>query len=128
MNAERLAKNFTKLIEHADSAERQRGLASFLESQGFTYGERSADNILLLYAHFSAETLYRILSSSLMTPSPDFALNAFERLAGVIPQEDLVEISRSKKTLSQFVLLCGSSPFLVSLMFKAPSAFRQLLL
>ena len=108
--------------------ERQQDLANFLESRGYQYGARSADNLLLLQLHFPDEILSRILINSLVTPSPDLALNAFERLAGVMLPDDLAKISRREKCLSQFILLCGSSPFLVSLMFKNPGAIRQLFL
>ena len=58
-------------------------LADFLESHGYLYGARSADNILLIQPLFPVETLHRIVVSALMTPSPDMALNTFERLATV---------------------------------------------
>ena len=128
MHVERFSLDFNRVMTIADPAERQRELTVFLESHGYLYGARSADNILLLQSCFSIETLHRILINSLLSPSPDLALNAFERLAGVIPPGDLAEISQRKKRLAQFVLLCGSSPFLVNLIFKAPLAFRRLFL
>src|SRR6185369_7217225 len=112
----------------ADPDERQKNLAVFLESHGYLYGARSADNILLVQPLFPIETLHRIVISSLRTPSPDLALNAFERLAGVIPAPELVELSQHRKRMAQFVLLCGSSPFLANLIFKAPAAFCWLFL
>nr|WP_246545626.1 bifunctional [glutamate--ammonia ligase]-adenylyl-L-tyrosine phosphorylase/[glutamate--ammonia-ligase] adenylyltransferase [Pelotalea chapellei] len=111
-----------------DAAIRGQELAAFLEQHGFLYGARSADNILLIQHQFPIETLHRIVVCSLMTPSPDMALNAFERLAGVIPSEDLLEAAGRRKRLNQFVLICGASPFLVNLIFKTPSAFRWLFL
>jgi len=128
MHVERFSLDFNRVMAIGDPVERQRNLAVFLESHGYLYGDRSADNILLLQTHFSVETLHRILINSLLAPSPDLALNAFERLAGVIPPGDLAEIGSRKKRLAQFVLLCGSSPFLASLIFKAPGAFRRLFL
>ncbi|HEX9078066.1 MAG TPA: bifunctional [glutamate--ammonia ligase]-adenylyl-L-tyrosine phosphorylase/[glutamate--ammonia-ligase] adenylyltransferase [Desulfuromonadaceae bacterium] len=128
MHVERFSPDFNRVMTIAAPDERQRELAAFLESHGYLYGARSADNILLLEPHFSLETLHRILITSLLSPSPDLALNAFERLAGVIPPADLAEISQRKKRLAQFVLLCGASPFLVNLIFKAPAAFHRLFL
>jgi glutamate-ammonia-ligase adenylyltransferase len=128
MHVERFSQDFNRVMSVEDTVERQRELAAFLESHGYLYGARSADNIILLQSHYSVETLHRILIYSLLTPSPDLALNAFERLAGVIPPLDLAEIGLRKKRLSQFVLLCGSSPFLVNLIFKAPHAVRWLFL
>jgi len=112
----------------ADPGGRKRELSAFLESHGYLYGARSADNILLIQPLFPVETLHRIVVNLLRTPSPDMALNAFERLSGVIPSADLAEVALSKKRLSQFVLLCGSSPFLVSLIFKNPRDFHWLFL
>ena len=128
MHVERFSQDFSRAMAMGDVAERQQELAAFLESHGYLYGARSAENILLLETHFSVEILHRILIYSLLTPSPDLALNAFERLAGVIPPADLAEIGLRKKRLAQFVLLCGASPFLVSLIFKAPHVFRWLFL
>ena len=102
-------------------------MALFLEDHGYQYGPLFS-NLMLLQPYFSVETLHRIVIAALMTPSPDMALNAFERLAGVVPAGDLAEVAFRRKRLSQFVLVCGSSPFLVNLIFKTPSAFRWLFL
>jgi len=107
---------------------RARELAAFLESRGYLHGGRSADNISLVRPLFSLDSLYHIIAGSLLTPLPDMALNAFERLAGVIPPEDLTEVAQRRKRLNQFILLCGSSPFLVNLIFKTPATFRWLFL
>jgi glutamate-ammonia-ligase adenylyltransferase len=128
MHVERFSHDFNRIMAILDSDERQQELAAFLGSHGYQYGARSAGNILLLQPLFSVETLHRILVSSLRTPLPDLALNTFERLAGVIPAADMAEVALSKKRLSQFVLLCGSSPFLVNLIFKNPHDFHRLFL
>lgn len=128
MQIDRFAQDFNRIAAIADDGNRKQELTRLLESHGYLYGSRSADNIILLQAYFSPETLHRIVVSSLLTPSPDLALNAFERLTGVIPAGDLAEIAQRRKRLAQFVLLCGSSPFLVNLIFKAPAAFRRLFL
>lgn len=111
-----------------DAAEQQLELGIFLESHGYLYGARSALNIQLIKGSFPVEILHRIVVCSLLTPSPDMALNAFERLAGVIPAEDLDHLSQRRKRLAQFILLCGASPFLVNLIFKDPTLFRHLFL
>jgi len=103
-------------------------LAEFLQLHGYLYGARSAENILLVQPLFPVETLHRIVVCSLLTPSPDMALNTFERLATVINPADLTEIAHHKKRLTQFLHLCGSSPFLVNLIFKTPDSFRRLFL
>ena len=128
MHVERFSLEFNRIMAIEDAAERTGELALFLESHNYLYGARSAKNILLVQQHFPIETLHRILVSSLMTPSPDMALNNFERLAGVIPQADLAEAAHRKKRLTQFLLLCGSSPFLVNLIYKTPAVFRWLFL
>jgi len=107
---------------------RVKELALFLESRGYLLGERSAENAILISSLFPLDTLYHIVDSSLSTPVPDMALNAFERLAGVIPPDDMAEVAQRSRRLEQFVLLCGSSPFLVNLVYKVPSAFRWLFL
>ena len=128
MHVERFSQEFSRIIAVEEASVRAEQLSVFLESHGYHYGARSADNILLFQSLFSVETLHRIVINSLLTPLPDMALNAFERLVVVLSPEDLIEVSLRKRRLAQFVLLCGSSPFLVNLLFKSPAAFRGLLL
>jgi len=128
MHVERFSQEFSQIIAIDDTGRRTQELSSFLESHGFLYGARSADNILLFQSLFPVEILHRTVITSLLTPLPDLALNAFERLVGVIAPADLAEVTHRKKRLAQFVQLCGSSPFLVQLMFKAPETFHWLFL
>ncbi|MBK5274883.1 MAG: bifunctional [glutamate--ammonia ligase]-adenylyl-L-tyrosine phosphorylase/[glutamate--ammonia-ligase] adenylyltransferase [Desulfuromonadales bacterium] len=128
MHVERFSRDFSRIMANGDSAVRAAELTGFLQSHGYLYGTRSADNILLLQPLFPVETLHRIVVSALLTPAPDLALNTFERLATVIHPADLTEISHRKKRLAQFLTVCGSSPFLVSLIFKTPKAFHWLFL
>ncbi|MDO9067457.1 MAG: bifunctional [glutamate--ammonia ligase]-adenylyl-L-tyrosine phosphorylase/[glutamate--ammonia-ligase] adenylyltransferase, partial [Deltaproteobacteria bacterium] len=128
MHVERFYQEFTRIISICDSNARAHELAEFLESHGFQYGARSADNTLLLRQYFTIETVHRIVLNALHTPSPDQALNAFERLAGVVCTENLSALAGRKKRLAQCVMLCGSSPFLVNLMYKSPETLRWLFL
>jgi glutamate-ammonia-ligase adenylyltransferase len=124
----RFLHELSRIVSLDDPARRAERLAAFLERHGFSYGARSADNILLIQPCFSVQTLHRILVNALRTPLPDMALNAFERLAGVIPEDDLTAIACRRRALSRFVLVCGSSPFLVNLIYRTPSLFRWLFL
>lgn len=128
MHIERFSQEFIRILTGVDLNGQKMELAVFLEKHGYDYGARSVENILLFRQYVSIEILHRIVVSSLMTPSPDMALNSFERLAGVIAATDIVELSARKKRLSQFLYVCGSSPFLVNLMFRDPSLFRWLYL
>ena len=128
MQVERFFREFCRIMSLDDHGERARELAEFLECRGYLHGERSAENVILIGSHFSLDSLYRIIAGSLLAPVPDLALNAFERLAGVIPTEDLEEVAQRRKRMEQFILLCGSSSFLVNLIYKSPAAFRWLFL
>ena len=128
MHIERFSQDFIRIIAISDPAGQLQELSAFLDAHGFQYGARSADNILLLQPFFAVETLHRIVINSLHTPSPDLALNAFERLAGILLPENLTELAEHKKRLAQCILLCGSSPFLVNLMYKSPDILRWLFL
>ncbi|MSN26958.1 MAG: bifunctional [glutamate--ammonia ligase]-adenylyl-L-tyrosine phosphorylase/[glutamate--ammonia-ligase] adenylyltransferase [Geobacter sp.] len=128
MPQERFSEDFHRIIAIDDKADRVRELALLLESHGYQYGARSAENITMFQPLFSAEELYRIVILSLLTPSPDLALNAFERLTGVISPDDMVVLAGRKKRLAQFLMLCGSSPFLVNLIYKTPETLRMLFL
>lgn len=128
MHIERFSQEFSRTIAISDPDGQLQELATFLESHGFQFGVRTAENILLLRHLFSVEKLHRIVINALMTPSPGQALNSFERLAGVVSPENLSELAEHKKRLAQFILLCGSSPFLVNLMYKAPETVQWLFL
>jgi len=128
MQVERFFREFCRIMSLDDHGERARELAEFLEYRGYLHGERSAENVILIGSHFSLDSLYRIIAGSLLAPVPDLTLNAFERLAGVIPTEDLEEVAQRRKRMEQFILLCGSSSFLVNLIYKSPAAFRWLFL
>lgn len=126
MPIDRFSQEFNRIITTPDAVARTNELTSFLETQGYAYGARSAENILLLHTLFPIDTLHQIAAGSLSTPAPDMALNAFERLVGVIPSTAMAEVAQRKKSLGQFLQLCGSSPFLVNLIFKAPGTFGWL--
>ncbi|HXE95424.1 MAG TPA: bifunctional [glutamate--ammonia ligase]-adenylyl-L-tyrosine phosphorylase/[glutamate--ammonia-ligase] adenylyltransferase [Dongiaceae bacterium] len=128
MHIERFSREFSRIMVLSDPAQQLKELATFLESRGFQHGIRAAGNILLLRQVFTTPSLHRIVINSLMTPSPDLALNAFERLAGVISPENLSRLADRKKRLSQCIMLCGSSPFLVNLMYKSPEIVQWLFL
>lgn len=127
MQVRRFLLDFSRIMSLGDG-EREQQLAEYLESHGYLYGARSAHNILLIRQLFPLNTLHRIVVNSLRTPQPDMALNAFERLAGVIPLDDLSTVARHRRSICQFILLCGSSPFLVNLIYKTPAIFRRLFL
>ncbi|WP_408967394.1 bifunctional [glutamate--ammonia ligase]-adenylyl-L-tyrosine phosphorylase/[glutamate--ammonia-ligase] adenylyltransferase [Oryzomonas sp.] len=128
MNGERFLGELGRIMGLDDHGGRARELADFLVSRGYLHGGRSAENVILISSLFSLDSLCHIVAGSLLTPVPDMALNAFERLTGVIPPEDLAEVAQRRKRLEQFILLCGSSPFLVNLIYKVPAAFRWLFL
>jgi glutamate-ammonia-ligase adenylyltransferase len=124
----RFGREFFRIMALEDADQRTAQLTGFLECHGYYYPARSAGNILLLQQLFPAETLHRIAVDSLRTPLPDLALNSLERLAGLIPAADLAAIARRPKSLMQFVRLCGSSPFLVNLIYKTPESLSWLFL
>ncbi|HIJ82524.1 MAG TPA: bifunctional [glutamate--ammonia ligase]-adenylyl-L-tyrosine phosphorylase/[glutamate--ammonia-ligase] adenylyltransferase, partial [Desulfuromonadales bacterium] len=128
MQIERFPQDFIHIMGIHEESRRLQDLAAYLESHGYQYGSRSAENILLLQNIFTAETLHRIVLNALKSPSPDQSLNSFERLTGVIPPESLCKLAERKKRLAQCILLCGSSPFLVNLMYKSPDIVRWLFL
>jgi glutamate-ammonia-ligase adenylyltransferase len=128
VHVRRFLPDFHRIITLDDSGGREQQLSVFLEQHGFSHGVRSADNILLIRHFFSVQTLHRIVINALRTPQPDLALNAFERLAGVIPAHELSAIAGQRRSLSRFILLCGSSPFLVNLIYRTPALFRRLFL
>ncbi|HIJ96195.1 MAG TPA: bifunctional [glutamate--ammonia ligase]-adenylyl-L-tyrosine phosphorylase/[glutamate--ammonia-ligase] adenylyltransferase [Desulfuromonadales bacterium] len=128
MHIDRFPKEFSRIIAIEDAVERSRELAGFLESHGFRHGSRSADNLHLLLPLLSVEKLHRLVLYSLRSAAPDLALNAFERLAAIMPALDVDRLAADKKRLAQFVMVCGASPFLANLLYKSPVLVRQLFL
>src|SRR5665647_2792455 len=124
----RYSREFRQIITLTDPTAKTAELTLFLELHGFQFAARSAANILLLRQIFTIGTLHRIVINALLTPSPDLALNAFERLTGVASPEVMAELAGRRKRLAQYILLCGSSPFLVNLMYKSPEIIRRLFL
>lgn len=109
-----------------DEPSRDQELIRLLEQSGFAYGTRSATNLLLMAGSFSVEPLLKIALAALHTPSPDMALNGFERLAGILDRSHLDTVLASRKRLGQCMFLCGASPFLTNLIFKEPVFFSRL--
>jgi glutamate-ammonia-ligase adenylyltransferase len=101
-------------------------LARFLESRGYTYGLRSATNLRLLALLVPADTLPAICLAALAAPMPDMALNGLERVSGLVPREEFVAACGKKGRLAQLLTLCGSSPFLVSILCREPHLFSEL--
>lgn len=128
MHIERFSQDFSRIISITSQSSRLEELTTFLEVHGFQYGSRSADNVILLLPFFTVEILHRIVINALKTPSPDQALNAFERLSGVVAVEKLSALAERKKRLAQCIMLCGASPFLVNLMYKTPEILTWLFL
>lgn len=128
MPGSRFDHQFSWIMALEDEPSRDQGLADLLERSGFAYGSRSATNLMLLQNSFSVEQLLKVTLAALHAPSPDMALNGFERLAGVLDREILTALVKNRKRLGQALLVCGSSPFLTNLAYKTPSLFGKLFL
>jgi glutamate-ammonia-ligase adenylyltransferase len=126
MPATRFDHRFSWILALEDEPARDQELIRLLEQSGFSYGNRSATNLLLLASLFSVETLLKITLAALHTPSPDMALNGFERLAGQVNKQQLMDVISNRRQLNQFMFLCGASPFLTLLIFKEPYFFSRL--
>ncbi len=126
MPGTRFDHQFCWIMALEEDPARDHALADLLERSGCVYGVRSATNLALLQARFSVEGLLKITLAALHAPSPDLALNGFERLAGVLSPELLAAVVHNRRRLVQMMQLCGSSPFLVNLLYKTPCLFERL--
>jgi glutamate-ammonia-ligase adenylyltransferase len=127
MNSNRFDHTFSWIMAlDQDEPSYTEGLITLLESAGFQQAARSATNIRLLADTYSVEQLLRVTLSALRTPSPDLALNGFERLAGVIHQSEIVSLLANKRRLLQLLTVLGASPFLTTLLIRDPSYYTQL--
>ncbi|SNB47667.1 bifunctional [glutamate--ammonia ligase]-adenylyl-L-tyrosine phosphorylase/[glutamate--ammonia-ligase] adenylyltransferase [Geobacter sp. DSM 9736] len=100
--------------------------ASFLEASGFLYGARSAANLQLLSKIFPPDLLSVIAQAALSTPTPDMALNGLERVTSVVPPDEIIAVCSDRLRVSQFLGICGSSPFLTNIICRDASFFRSL--
>lgn len=119
---------FAGLLDRAlaQAADSDREFAALLEAHGFSYGARSAANLRLLAAVFPRDLLVAITLCSLSTPLPDMALNGLERIANVVPHDELVTVCTKKRMLAQLLAICGSSPFLTNIICRKPFYFHRL--
>ncbi|HEY6837636.1 MAG TPA: bifunctional [glutamate--ammonia ligase]-adenylyl-L-tyrosine phosphorylase/[glutamate--ammonia-ligase] adenylyltransferase [Geobacteraceae bacterium] len=125
-NAE-FAEEFQAAIAGDPESDGDARLVAFLESRGFSYGFRSATNLRLLAYLVPADSLRAICATSLGTPMPDMALNGLERIGNVVPREEFQAVCAKKARLTQLLTVCGSSPFLTSIICRDPAAFHELL-
>lgn len=126
MPGSRFDHQFSWIMALEDEPSRDQSLSDLLERSGFAYGSRSTTNLLLLQPCFSVEDLLKICLAALHAPSPDMALNGFERLAGVVERETLALLVNNRKRLGQALFVCGSSPFLTNLIYKSPELFSHI--
>ena len=101
-------------------------LISFLEKLAFTNPQRSAKNLRLLAYIFPPAQLRTLFLSVLSSPVPDMGLNNLERIAAVVPRQDLLDVCADNVRLSHLLTICGSSPFLTGILFRDSSYFRNL--
>jgi len=101
-------------------------LAPFLEQHGFSYQARSATNIRLLLKLLPVEDLAPLVLASLSSPLPDMAINNLERIAELIPRNELVTVAHRTGRRAHLMNILGSSPFLSNILFRDPSLFHGL--
>ena len=122
----RLTEFVSTLVEAlaGDSA----SLPAFLETGGFSYGARSAENLRLLGEVLRPEQVAELTIAALATPLPDMALNGVERISLVAGREEFLELCSRRSQVAQLMNICGSSPFLTNIICKDPSYFQLLFL
>lgn len=120
--------DFERLMEEGDGEQGNRDLAELLQSWGYLSPPRSVANVRLLAALFPAPLLTEIVRAALSAPSPDEALNGLERISAGVPREELLQVCGDPANLSRLLTICGSSPFLVSILRRYPANFRALFL
>ncbi len=124
-NAE-FATQLLSLFAEEPTADRDQLLVQLLEERGYLFGARSVANLRLLAAIFTPESLAAITVQAMATPMPDMALNAMERISSVVSHDELRSVCGRKNRLSQFLIICGSSPFLTNILCRDPQYFHDL--
>ncbi|HWI41765.1 MAG TPA: bifunctional [glutamate--ammonia ligase]-adenylyl-L-tyrosine phosphorylase/[glutamate--ammonia-ligase] adenylyltransferase, partial [Verrucomicrobiae bacterium] len=119
MNRGELLEELRRLLDQPEP------LTRWLEGNGFSYTTRSCENIRLLSQVLPSECVVAAVAASLSAPVPDMALNNLERIASGSPS-DIAAICSSRTQLAQLLRICGSSPFLVNILCRDPSALAEL--
>jgi glutamate-ammonia-ligase adenylyltransferase len=115
------------LAAFADTTEGgDRKLIEFLGPKGYVFPARSATNLRLLADILPGESLAAMAYAALFTALPDMALNGLERISSVVPNQELLAVCTSKQRLVQFLVICGSSPFLTNIICRDAGYFRAL--
>jgi len=120
--------DFAGALAAALSGQAGNDLPGFLEHGGFTYGARSAENLRLLSGLLPADRVVELAIAALATPLPDMALNGFERIGTIVPQEALLDLCSRRALIAQLMNICGSSPFLTNIICRDPSYLQRLFL
>lgn len=126
MSGNRFEHQYAWILAIEDEESRKNELSSLLERSGFSYGQRSATNLLLLSEKIPPAILFRVSLASLHTSSPDMALNGLERIASVLELDLLLKVLENRQHLTRLMTICGASPFLTNLICREPSLFSQL--
>jgi glutamate-ammonia-ligase adenylyltransferase len=114
------------LIEQGDTEESNARLAALLKAWGYRNPTRSVANLRLLAAFLSPSCLAEIARSALFAPSSDEALNGLERITAEVPREELLAVCEDPPGRARLLTICGTSPFLVSIMRRYPACFHEL--
>jgi len=117
---------FERLLDDGENGAGSARLAELLKGWGYVTPPRSVDNLRLLAPLLAPARLAEIALSALSVPSPDEALNGLERISSAVSREDFVSVCNHPASLPRLLAICGSSPFLVSIIRRQPDCFRTL--
>ncbi|MEA5114932.1 MAG: bifunctional [glutamate--ammonia ligase]-adenylyl-L-tyrosine phosphorylase/[glutamate--ammonia-ligase] adenylyltransferase [Geobacteraceae bacterium] len=115
-------------LAQGDTGESCARLAALLESLGYLNCSSSVANLRLLAGFLPIDLLAVIVRNSLLAPSPDQALNGLERISSAVPPEELAGVCAQPLQRAHLLTICGSSPFLASIICRYPEYFRGLFL
>lgn len=117
---------FERLIAEGDTGPGNGSLAALIGTWGYASPSRSVANLRLLADALPSTLLAQVALAALSAPSPDEALNGLERISSAVSREDFTTACGEPKFLARLLAVCGSSPFLVSIIRRQPACFRDL--
>jgi len=115
-------------LAQGDTGESCTRLAKLLGSLGYCNCAGSVANLRLLAGCLPGDLLAAVVRDSLLAPSPDQALNGLERISTAVPGEDLASVCAQPQLRAHLLTICGSSPFLTSIICRYPEHFGNLFL
>lgn len=106
----------------------EKGALKKLAELGFDEPSQALNNLALLSKGPLGKSIELVTDSALSSPSPSGALNNLERVVSVLEPRSARSLAKDAGALKALITVCGSSPFLVSILLTERDCLERLFL